>query len=113
MHTTKEFTRELHVKVQVIRHSVVGGHHHNGVADNAINDLVIIARTMMIHSELSWPDSSEIILCPMDMAHSVHLHNHTPNIYSGMSPEEDWTISKSSNSALQNYHPWGCSEYVL
>ena len=67
----------------------------------------------MIHSELSWPDSSEIILCPMDMAHSVHLHNHTPNISGGMSPEEVWKRSKSSKSALHNAYTWGFPAYVL
>ena len=32
IYTSKDFTIELHVKVQGIRHSGVGGQHHNGVA---------------------------------------------------------------------------------
>ena len=62
MHTTKEFTRELHVKVQVIRHIVLGGHHHNGVVDNSINRVVRIYITMIILDVLRWTDTSENIL---------------------------------------------------
>ena len=32
IYTSKEFTRELHGKVQGINHIVVVVHHHNGVA---------------------------------------------------------------------------------
>ena len=32
IYTSKEFTRDLHVKGQVIKHSEVVGNHHNGVA---------------------------------------------------------------------------------
>ena len=107
IYSYKEFNRDLHVKFQVIRHSGVGGHHHNWVAYNEINNVVRISRTMMIHATLRCNYYSENILCPMDMAHYVHLQNHTPHISSCLFPEEVWTGSKSSNSALQNAHPWG------
>ena len=32
IYTSKDFTRELYIKGQGIRHSGVGGHHHNGVS---------------------------------------------------------------------------------
>ena len=58
IYTSKAFTRELHSKGQEIRHSVVGGHRQNRVADNAIKNLVRISRTVMIHAALRWPDTS-------------------------------------------------------
>ena len=62
IYTSKDFTRELNVKVQVISQSGVGGHHHNGVAENTINNLVRISRNMSIRDALKWPDSRENIL---------------------------------------------------
>ena len=55
---SKEFTRYLHEKGQGIRHSGVGGQHKNSAADNAINNVVIISRTMIIYAGLRWPDDS-------------------------------------------------------
>ena len=57
-----KINRDLYDKVQRIRHSGVRGHHHNGVSYNAIKDVVIIARTIMIHYALRWPDASDKIL---------------------------------------------------
>ena len=34
---------------QMIQMSGVGGHHHNGAAENAIKNVVRTARTMMVH----------------------------------------------------------------
>ena len=36
IYNSKYFNRDLHGKVQIIRHILVGCHHHNGVAENAI-----------------------------------------------------------------------------
>ena len=93
-------------KVQGIKHSEVGGHHHNGVSNNAINNLVRVARTMMIHTALRWTNITEKSLCTMDMYHSVHLHNHTRPISIGLYPDEIWRRSKSSHSALHNNKPY-------
>ena len=91
----------------------MGGHHHNGVAYNEINNVFRIAITMMIHAATRWPDASDKTLWNMAMEHSIQLYNHIPHIYSGMSLGEVWTSSKSSHSALHNYYSWVCPEYVL
>jgi hypothetical protein len=53
VYTSKEFNAaELSAKGQGIKHSGVGGHHHNAVAENSIKTTVRTARTMMIHSAL-------------------------------------------------------------
>jgi hypothetical protein len=92
---------------QGVKHSGLGDHHHNGVA------IVRLARTMMIHAALIWPDISEKEIWPMAMHHAIHIHNQTPKISSGMSPEGVWCSSKSTHSALRNAHPWGFPVYVL
>ena len=85
----------------------MGGHYHNGVEENPINNVVIISRTMIIHSILRWPVSSEKSLWLMDIAYAVHLKNYTTQISSGMSPEEVWTRYKHSYIDLHNAHSWG------
>ncbi len=113
IYTSKEFSSELLVKGQGIKHSGVGGHHQNGVAENSIKNTVRTARTMMIHSALRWPEHNERDLWPLALSHAVHLHNETPSMLSRLSPNEIWSRSKSSHSALINAHPWGCPVYVL
>jgi hypothetical protein len=113
IYTSKEFAAELASKGQGIKHSGVGGHHHNGVAENAIKNTVRTARTMMIYSSLRWPEHSHRDLWPLALSHAVHLHNEIPSQGSRLTPHEIWARSKSSFSALVNAHPWGCPVYVL
>ena len=74
--------------------------------------MVRIARTMVIHAALRWPDTSEKILWSMDMAHDVNLNNYTSHISSVMYPEGFWKTPKYSHRELQNDHPWGLPAYV-
>ena len=95
----------IHGKGQVIRHSGVGGPHHNGVVENTIKNVVRIAKTMTIHAVLRWNDTNKMRLWSVAIAHVFHLHNHNPQIYIGMSPKESWTRYNSSNSSIHNSHP--------
>jgi hypothetical protein len=114
VYTAKEFLRELHENGQGIKHSGVGGHHHNGAAENSIKKTTRRARYMMIHAALSWTDQAQKELCHLELDHAVYLHNHTPQVDLGhRSPEEVWTQSKSSHSALTNARVWGCPAYIL
>ena len=78
IYTSMEFLKELVENYQGIKHSGVGGHHHNGAAENAIKNCQRRARTMMVHAALRWPDQNERNLCPLALDHEVYLHNHTP-----------------------------------
>jgi hypothetical protein len=113
IYTSKEFATELASKGQGIRHSGVGGHHHNGVAENAIKNTVRTGRTIMIYAALRWPEHNHRDLWPLALSHAVHLHNETPSLSSRLAPNELWSRSKSSFSSLVNAHPWGCPVYVL
>ena len=111
--TSRDFLDELQKENQTIRLSGVGGHHQNGVAENAIKNVVRTARTMMIHAALRWPEHFDKKLWPMALQHAVFLHNHVPRQDSGMSPKEIWSGTKSSHSRLMHSHPWGCPVCVL
>jgi Reverse transcriptase (RNA-dependent DNA polymerase) len=113
VYTSKEFLHELAEKGQGHRRSGVGGHHHNGVAENAIKNVIRSARTLMIHAALRWPTMTERELWPLAVDHAVWLHNNTPKPDTRFSPEELWCKSKSQHSDLQRMHVWGCPTYVL
>jgi hypothetical protein len=113
IYTAAEFQAELSRLEQSIWYSGVGGHHHNGVAENAIKNTVRSACTLMIHAALRWPEQSAKELWPLALNHAVWLHNHTPRQDTGYSPEELWCRSKSQHSDLQRMHVWGCPVYVL
>ena len=113
IYTSHDFMEELAKNDQTIRMSGVGAHHHNGVAENSIKNVVRTSRTMMIHAALRWPEHADKKLWPLALQHAAFLHNHTPREDSGLSPEEIWTGSKSSHSHLMNAKPWGCPVYVL
>jgi hypothetical protein len=113
IYTSKDFTEELNKKGQGARLSGVGGHHHNGVAENSIRHVVRLARTMMIHAALRWPSTAKRDLWPLAMQHAVHLHNNMPDTKTGLCSEELWTKSRSSHSALVSAHTWGSPAYVL
>jgi hypothetical protein len=113
VYTSREWTVEIHEKGQGLKLSGVGGHHHNGVAENGIKHIVRSARTMMIHSALRWTEQANRDLWPLAIKQAVHLYNETPAVNMEFSPEEMWTKSRSSHSALLSAHTWGCPTYVL
>jgi len=113
IYTSKEFLDCLVEDNQVIKHSGVGGHHHNGAAESAIKHTTNKSRTMMIHQALRWPEESDKTLWPLALEHAVYLHNNTPDPASGLTPEEIWSRSISSHSPLRHAHVWGCVAYVL
>ncbi|KAI2509100.1 hypothetical protein MHU86_5348 [Fragilaria crotonensis] len=57
--TTKAFTERLSLFEQIVRFAGVGAHHHNGNAERSIQTIMSIARTMMLHSAIHWPDVAD------------------------------------------------------
>ena len=111
--TSKSFTEKLSKFSQVIRFAGVGAHHHNGVAERSIQTIMSIARTMMLHSAIHWPDVADTTLWPMAVSHAVFLHNHMPNIETGISPVDVFTKSRWQQHKYHDLHVWGCPVYVL
>ena len=98
----------------IVRFAGVGVHHHNGNAENSIRAIMSIARTMMLHSAIHWPDVVDVTLWPMAVALSVYLHNHMPNMETGLAPVDVFTKLRSwQQHKFQNLHVWGCPVYVL
>ena len=69
--TSREYMAHLRHISQISRFAGVGAHHHNGVADWAIQTIMSIARTMMLHAAIHWPDMADPSLWPMAVQHAI------------------------------------------
>jgi len=111
--TSAGFTSHLSQFEQVMKFAGVGAHHHNGNAERAIQTIMSIARTMMLHSAIHWPDVADPMLWPMAVQHAVFLHNHVADDSTGLSPSNVFTRTRWPQRKLHDLHVWGCPVYVL
>jgi Reverse transcriptase (RNA-dependent DNA polymerase)/GAG-pre-integrase domain len=111
--TSAAFTAKLRQFAQIIRFAGAGAHHHNGTAERAIQTIMSMARTMMLHASIHWPEMSDPSLWPMAVAHAVFLYNHVPNLDSGVSPCDLFTKTRWEQRKFHDLHVWGCPVYVL
>ena len=111
--SAKEFTNDIISRGQHAKYSGVGAHHHNGIAERAIQTISNMSRTMMLHAGIHWPDLVESSLWPMAMEYAAFIYNHAPNMESGQAPIDLFTRTLVPRQLLNNLHVWGCPAYVL
>ncbi|MGH3053369.1 MAG: reverse transcriptase domain-containing protein, partial [Gaiellaceae bacterium] len=109
----KEFADELRTFKQVSRFAGVGAHHHNGVAERNIQTIMSMARTMMLHAAIRWPETADTAHWPMAVDYAVEIFNHLPNTKSGLAPIDVFTGSKWPATKCHDFHVWGSPAYVL
>jgi hypothetical protein len=111
--TSRDFTEMLATFHQIIRFAGAGAHHQNGNAERAIRTIMSIARTMMLHSAIHWPEVADAALWPMAVQHAVYLHNHVPDPVTGLAPIDVFSRTRWPQKRLLDLHVWGCPVYVL
>jgi hypothetical protein len=111
--TSQAFTEDLSTFQQIIKFAGVGAHHHNGVAERSIQSVMSIARTMMLHAAIHWPDTADPSLWPLAVQHAVYLVNHMPNLTTGLSPIDIFSRTRWEQRKFRDLHVWGCPVYVL
>ena len=111
--SSKEFANHLREFKQIIRFAGVGAHHHNGCAERAIQTIMSISRTMMLHAAIHWPEVTDSSLWPMAVSQAVYIWNHVPSADTGISPADIFTKTRWPQSRFQDLHVWGCPTYVL
>ena len=111
--TSKEFVEHLSQFYQISKLAGVGAHHHNAQAERAIRTIMSIARTMMIHAGIHWPDVADPSLWPMAVKHATYLYNHVPSHTTGLSPSDLFTKTRWPQKKFLDMHVWGCPVYVL
>lgn len=111
---SKEFRDDLKLNHQTITYSGVGAHHQNGCGENAVKTVTYMARTMMMHQLIHWPEEFSPDLWPFALEHAVHIWNHMPRTSSGLSPYELFSGQKDPDyTDLRRARVWGCPVYVL
>ena len=110
---SQAYKAHLETLQQSIRHATPGGHHTNGVAERAIGTVMSIARAMLHHAAIHWPDVASAELWPLAVLHAVHLLNRIPRQDTGRSPLELFSRKTWSTTKLHDLHVWGCPVCVL
>ena len=95
--------------------SGVGAHHQNGVAEANIGRVQRMARTMLLHVRLHWPDEFSADLWPFALDYAAYIYNHVPTKGKpGMpSPMEVFCGTKVGCRPLRRLRVFGCPCYVL
>jgi hypothetical protein len=110
----KAFKYHCDYKGQELEFSGVGAHHQNGLAERAIQTVSYLARTMLLHMSLHWPDQADLELWHFALEHAAYLWNHLPRTDTRLSPQELYTGSLFfSYDHLARLHTFGCPVYVL
>ena len=110
---SKAFREDLDLRQQQLTLSGVGAHHQNGVAERSIRTISSLARAMMLHASLYWPEHFNLAEWPLAMQHAVWIWNNLPT-QDGLSPSEKFFRAKvRSHDHLRRAHVWGCPAYVL
>ena len=95
--------------------SAVGAHHQNGAAEVNIGKVQRMARAMMLHLRIHWPDEFSADLWPFAFDYAVYIYNHfPPKGKSGApTPMELFCGTKMSCRHLRRLRVFGCPVYVL
>ncbi len=113
--SSEEYRLECSNKKQLQSFLGVGAQHQNSKAERAIQIIMYMARTFLVHSSLHWTDmgADDISLWPFAVKHMVWLYNRVPNFKSGLTPMELLTKQKADHRNILRFHVWGCPSYVL
>ena len=110
---SKSYTARLSNSSQIQQFAGVGAHHHNGVAEKAIQTIMSIARTIMLHSAIQWPEVSDPSLWPMAVQYATYLYNKVPDPSTGLCPDDLITRTRWDKRKFHDLHAWRCPLYVL
>eukprot|EP00977_Amphora_coffeiformis_P005344 scaffold1142_cov83-Amphora_coffeaeformis.AAC.1 len=75
--TSKDYRQAL-AEGQSATRSAVGAHHQNGIAETNIGRVQRMARAMLLHLRLHWPDEFSPDLWPFALDYAVYIYNHVP-----------------------------------
>jgi hypothetical protein len=111
---SEQYRQECIEKGQTQSFSGVEAQHQNTKAKQAIQTVMYMARTFMVHASLHWTEHgvNDISLWPFAVKHAVWLYNRVPNRESGLTPMELITKQKVDHSDLLGLHVWGCPAYI-
>jgi hypothetical protein len=96
-----------------VKFAGTGGHHHNGITEKAIQDVMYIARVQLLHAVIYWPEVANAQLWPVSVHLSEYIHKHMHRSDSGLSPHDLFTCQRWPHYKFHDLHAFGCPTYVL
>jgi hypothetical protein len=113
--SAEEYCRHCTKKGQSLSFSSVGAQHQNARAERAIQTIMYMARTFMLHASLHWSERGldDLSLWSFAVKHSVWIYNRVLNARSGLTPLELITKERSDYRDLLRCHVWECPVFVL
>ena len=114
MFKSKAFVEALKDNCHMIIKLGIGAHHQNGVAEWAIGTVQAMARAMLLHVQLHWPDGFDPLLWPFALDYAVQIHNNLPTkVKNGLCPNEVFMGIILGCGPLKQLCVFGCPCYVL
>jgi hypothetical protein len=111
--TSESMAVKLKKFAQIIMFAGTGAHHHNGMAERAIGMSTNMARMMMLHAAIHWPDATDATQWLMAVTHATYLYNHMPCLEARISSVDLFTKMRWEQKKFHDCHAWGCPMYVL
>ena len=95
--------------------AAVGAHHQNGVAEANVGRVQRMARAVLLHLRLMWPDEFSADLWPFALDCAVCICNHVPvkGKAGAMSPVDLFCGDKVGCRPLRRLKVFGCPSFVL
>jgi hypothetical protein len=110
---SKDWTADCTNQGQLCNLSGVGAHHQN-YAERQIQTIFNMARALLLHFALHWPQAATTNLWPFAVDHAIYIWNRLPNPHHRLSPLEHFTSTTVPNHHhLQRLHVFGCPVFVL
>ena len=111
----EEYRQECLDNWKTLLFSGVRAQHQNALAEHAIQTIMYMAWSYMVHAPLHWTEreSDDILLWPFAIKHVVWLYNCVLNHLSALTPLELLTKTKDDHRDLLHTHLWGCRAIVL
>ena len=110
----RKFLRMFHDNYKQLSRSAPGAHHQNGVAERAIGTVQAMARAMLLHVRIHWPDEFDPSLWPFALDYAIRIYNALPrDVKDGLSPDEIFTGMHTGCEQLRRMRAFGCPAYVL
>jgi hypothetical protein len=111
--TSAGFRTDIEEQAQSIDYSGVGAKHQNGLAKRTQSVVIEMARSMLQHTRLRWPDEFDKDLWPYALDYAVWLHNHLPRPDTKLSPIKMFAGVTIAAEVIHRARVWGSPCYVL
>jgi hypothetical protein len=113
--SAEEYHHDCTEKGQTQSSSGVSAQHQNICDERAIQTIMYMARTLLVHLLLCWTDRGldDLYLWSFAVKNWVWVYNRVLNVKSGLTPLNIIPRERSDYRDLLCCHVWGCPVFVL